>query len=490
MTETALWVEENARIPNRLKSESLFHREIGVTVMQAKLHPSATRLALAIIVLTIFLLMWPGMGSSRLVSIQQLPDDMGQMCAWEEPLASSQPENLFASIQQEIGPSFVRAALQRQAADPLPVIHQVTRTPEFRTLADTYPTYTSIGVNLVTDEVFLQDNNLWSTRVFNRTDTTPPGDLTQPKRIIQGRNTHIQYNNGLYIDQKNGDIYSVESDTGDRMVVFARDAQGDVMPKRELHTLHRSYALAVDEERQELYMTVEYPPKVMVYRKEAEGDEQPIRVIKGDHTRLETPHGIAIDQKNQLLFVTNWGQAMSFDGSEVMSGCCRNQMYETGNPGSARFNPPSITVYSLDASGDTLPLRIIQGDRTQFNWPSNLAVDPDTGDLYLANDVNQSVLVFTGMTHQSGNAPPARVIKGDKTGLRNPTGVFVDARHQELWVSNLGNSSATVYPLKANGNAAPLRIIRSAPRDHVSLTFGRTAAVTYDPNRQEILVPN
>jgi hypothetical protein len=68
--------------------------------------------------------------------------------------------------------------------------------------------------------------------------------------------------------------------------------------------------------------------------------------------------------------------------------------------------------------------------------------------------------------------------------------VFLDTRHQELWVSNLGNSSATVYPLKANGDVAPLRTIRSAPRDHLSLTFGRSAAVAYDPNRDNLLVPN
>ena len=459
--------------------------------MPYPIHQNMTKTFVGGLTLTLFLSILVPSTPSRLVSIQRLPEETGQMCGWEEPIASSQPENLFASIQREVGPSDAMAFLQQRGRDPLPAINEVTRTPEFRTLADTYPTYTSVGINVATDEVVLQDNNLWSTRVFNRLDSTPPGaEMTQPKRIIQGRNTHIQYNNGLYIDQKNGDIYSVESDTGDRMVVFARDAQGDVAPKRELHTLHRSYAIAVDEDRQELYMTVEYPPKVLVYRKEAEGDEQPIRMIKGDHTRLETPHGIAIDAKNRLLFVTNWGQAMSFDGSEVMNGCCRNQVYETGNLGSATFNSPSITVYSLDATGDTPPLRVIQGDRTQLNWPSNLAVDAETGDLYVANDVNQSVLVFTGTTYQSGNVSPARVIKGDKTGLTNPTGVFVDSKHQELWVSNLGNSSATVYPLRANGNVPPLRIIRSAPRDHVSLTFGRTAAVTYDSKRQEILVPN
>ena len=87
-------------------------------------------------------------------------------------------------------------------------------------------------------------------------------------------------------------------------------------------------------------------------------------------------------------------------------------------------------------------------------------------------------LVFTGMTYIRGNVPPTRILKGDRTGLSYPTGVFVDTTNQELWVSNLGNASATVYPLKANGNVAPLRTIRSAPLEHRSLTFGRTAAVT------------
>jgi 6-phosphogluconolactonase (cycloisomerase 2 family) len=447
----------------------------------------------------------PESGSSRLVSVRQLNDEnvAGQKCAWDDAtsdLTASIQQSLLAEVQQKSGPSLLMAFLQQaqgQQLDvsprsrPIEAANVITRSRDSRILADTYPTYTSVGVNLQSDEVVLQDNNLWSTRVFNRMDNTPPAEaLTQPKRVIQGRNTLIQYNNGLYIDQNNGDIYSVESDTGDRMTVFARDANGNMTPKRELHTIHRAYAMTVDEERQELYITVEYPPKILIYRKDASGDEQPIRVIKGDHTLLQTPHGIALDLKNRLIFVDNWGQEVDFDGSDSMSGCCRNQTYETGVLGTGTFNAPSITVYPLDANGDTRPLQVIQGDRTQMNWPSNLSLDTDTEDLYVANDVNQSILVFTGMTHQSGNVAPVRVIKGDKTGLRNPTGVFVDTKHQELWVANLGNSSGTVYPLKADGNVAPLRTIRSAPRDHLSLTFGRTAAVAYDPNRQEILVPN
>jgi hypothetical protein len=68
--------------------------------------------------------------------------------------------------------------------------------------------------------------------------------------------------------------------------------------------------------------------------------------------------------------------------------------------------------------------------------------------------------------------------------------VFVDAKNKEVWASNLGNSSATVYPLGANGDVAPLRTIRSAERDKASLRFGKTQALAYDSKREQILVPN
>jgi 6-phosphogluconolactonase (cycloisomerase 2 family) len=275
------------------------------------------------------------------------------------------------------------------------------------------------------------------------------------------------------VDPKNGDIYSVESDTGDRMVVFSHDANGNVVPKRLLNTSHRAYSIAVDEAREELYMTIEYPPEIVVYRKTAQGDDKPLRRIVGTRTRLEAPHGIVVDEKNQLLYVNHWGQATDFR-----------------NPGTGRFNDPGINIYPLGAGGDVPPVRVIEGSRTQLDWPGNMSLDRETSDLYVANDMGHSVLVFTGMAYIRGNVPPSRVIKGDQTALMNPTGVAVDTKNQELWVSNLGNASAVVFPLRANGNVKPLRIIRSAPNGHRSLTFGRTAAVAYDSNREELLVPN
>ena len=80
--------------------------------------------------------------------------------------------------------------------------------------------------------------------------------------------------------------------------------------------------------------------------------------------------------------------------------------------------------------------------------------------------------------------------QGTQDQLELSTGVFVDAKNREVWASNLGNSSATVYPLMANGDVAPLRTIRSAEDGKVSLRFGKTQALAYDSMREEILVPN
>ena len=171
------------------------------------------------------------------------------------------------------------------------------------------------------------------------------------------------------------------------------------------------------------------------------------------------------------MFINNWGNISDYNVA-----------------GTGRFEAPSITVYPLNADGDTAPLRVIQGSKTQLDWPGGMSVDPDSGDLYVANDMGQSIVVFHGT--DKGNAQPVRVIKGRRTGLSYPTGLFLDTKNRELWASNLGNSSATVYSLTANGDVTPLRTIRSASRDKVSLRFGKTQALVYDSKREEILVPN
>ena len=402
---------------------------------------------------------------SRLISIESFPD-LGEMCLWEpisaKPIVPSADNNLFAAFEDKP----VYAAAQDTVATT-----DVARPP-IRNILDTDPIYSAVTVDTRLNEVYLQDPNTWSIRIFNRLDNTPANAArTEPKRVIGGPKTDVQFNSCVYVDPKNGDIYSVENDIGDSIVVFKNDANGDAEPIRKLNVTHRAYAMAVDEENDEFYLSVQYPPQVAVYRKLASGNEPPKRLIQGESTRLSDSHGIAIDAKNKLLFVNNWGNISDYR-----------------IPGSGRFEAPSITVYRLDASGDAPPVRVIQGAKTQLNWPGAMAVDPDRQELYVANDVGQALVVFRET--DNGDVQPVRVIKGPNTGLSYPTGIFVDTKNKELWATNLGNSSATVYPLTAAGDVAPVRTIRSAPKGKVSLRFGKTQAVAYDSKREEILVPN
>src|SRR5437870_7194161 len=348
---------------------------------------------------------------------------------------------------------------------------EINRQP-VRRLWDTDPSYGSIAFDNRTGKVFLQDLNLWAIRIFDRMTNTPANaPRSEPERVIQGKETELQFNTCMYIDPKNGDIYTVENDVGDSIKVFSSDASGNVAPKRNLRVTHRAHTITADEEKDELFVSVNYPPQVEVYRKTASGNEKPLRVVTGESTRLADVHGIAIDDKAKELFVNNWGHISQYNV-----------------PGSGRFEDPSITVYPLDASGDTAPLRVIQGPRTQLDWPGAMFVDPDKGEGYVTNIVGQSIRVFGAK--DKGDVPPRRILKGPRTRLSYPASLAVDIKNQVLWISNLGSASATVYPLSANGAVAHLSTMRSAPANKVSLKFGKTQAVTYDTKREEILVPN
>jgi hypothetical protein len=400
-------------------------------------------------------------GSARLISIEETPD-IGDSC--ERPVSTvsaraASPENLFSAFE----PTPVYA----QDAQPVEI-----NRPAVRSLMDTAPIFSSVGVDNVRNEVYLQDSNLWSIRVFGRTDNAKPGDPpNEPRRVISGDKTDIQFNSCVWVDPGSGNIYSVENDTGDSIVVFDNKATGEPEPIRKLKVTHRAQSMALDERTGDLFLSVQYPPQVAVYSKTAKGDDKPLRLIEGPHTNLSDVHGLALDSKNKLLYINSWGNVSDYRVA-----------------GSGRFEPPSIEVFSIDADGDATPLRVIQGDKTQLDWPGAMSVDSDTGNLYVANDVGQSVLMFHG--NDKGDVAPSRVIKGARTHLSFPAGVFVDSKNKEVWVSNLGNSSATVYPLTANGDVSPLRTIRGADENKVSLKFGKTQAVAYDTKREQLLVPN
>jgi DNA-binding beta-propeller fold protein YncE len=143
--------------------------------------------------------------------------------------------------------------------------------------------------------------------VYGRKDHTPATAAAQPRRILQGRQDAHEFQRAARVDPDVGHIYAVNNDTIDALIVFDRNARGNVPPTRELSTPHGTFGIAVDERKQELFLTSQHHNAVIVFNKMASGNERPIRLLQGDRTGLADPHGMAVDVEKHLLFVVNYG---------------------------------------------------------------------------------------------------------------------------------------------------------------------------------------
>lgn len=454
--------------------------------------------------------------SSRLVSVEPMA---GEMCALPVDAAIEGPFTPAADIP--VNPVTVALGMNVRALQPLAAVQQqggrggqqafttargaplpgpptginaakhtaVRARQPLRRIYDRYPQYSAVAVDPARDEVVLQDENLFQIQVFNRTASTPAtAAFSEPTRAIRGENTHLELNCALYIDPKTGNIYSLNNDTERSMTVWDRNARGDAEPTWKLRTPMGSFGLAVDEEREELLITAQHEQVVAAFPKTARDNDPPSWVIWGDKTELADPHGIAIDTKQKLFFVANFGnyftpRPVREGENPLLAAVTRFNLI----PGSGRFLPPSINVYNLTARGNMPPVRKIVGPATQLNWPTGLFMDSERGELYVANDGGKSVLVFSATAE--GNAAPIRVLKGPRTKLVYPTFVFVDLKNDELWVADMGGHRASVFRRTASGDVAPIREIRSAPEGTPSPTLANVR-IGYDSRRDQILAPN
>jgi DNA-binding beta-propeller fold protein YncE len=426
-------------------------------------------------------------GEERLIAMEALPEMNGELC---EVVPASASEEMFEALMQQAP---ARTAPGAGQAPPRPsdaARDQVARRPAVATLKDRNAGYAGITVDPLRNEVIMADENMFSIHVYDRMENTPPtASMSEPKRMIQGENTFLEFACGVYVDPATGEIYGINNDTLNWMPVFARDAKGDAHPIRKLDTPHTTFAIVADEVEQELFLTIQDDHAVVVFKKTAKDEDPAVRTLQGPKTLMGDPHGIALDPKRNEIYVTNWGSnnsrgTVDEERAERNLPIGRNQNILS----SGKFNPPSITVYPKGAKGDTAPLRVITGPKTGLDWPTSIAVHPDRGEIFVANDTADTVTVYS--VTANGDAAPIRTLKGPQTMIKNPTGVTVDVKNNELWIANFGSHSATVFPIDANGNVQPKRIIRSAPPDTPAPMIGNPHTMAFDTKRDEILVSN
>ena len=179
-------------------------------------------------------------------------------------------------------------------------------------------------------------------------------------------------------------------------------------------------------------------PQIAAFARLANQSDPPQRTLSGQATLLaRTMHDIRYDEIHDEVVVPNqFAQA--------------------------------ILTFAGGASGETPPIRVIQGPRTQLIRPERLDIDPAHNEIVVPN--SNSIVVFS--RDARGDAAPIRVIRGPKTLLRGVNAVAVDPVNNVIIAASQVSAprrrqndytptanGLVVFDRTANGDVAPLRVI-------------------------------
>jgi DNA-binding beta-propeller fold protein YncE len=365
--------------------------------------------------------------------------------------------------------------------------------PPVRMVVDPHPSFNGVTVDTTNDLVLLSDTNRKSLLVYDRSaGSARSKEPVSPRQQIMGPDTGVGFVAGVAIDPVHRELFTVNNDVEDRLVVFDYGARGNVAPKRLLYVPHQSWGIAFAPKRDVMAVSVQTPNMFVIFKRDAKKFDPPIRSVRGPNTTMADPHGIYFDETHNEITIANHGNfrpgelITSYTAYDARESSPERSSHALAESARGRFVPSSITVYDADAKGDVAPLRTIRGPLSDVDWPMGVAVDEVNDEIIVANNGDDSILVFPRTA--SGDVQPKRVARGPLTGIKGPMGVAI--AKDEIWVANFGDHSALVFPRLATGNVAPRRILRNAPAGTDTSGFGNPYAVAYDTRRREVLVPN
>ncbi|HSW51601.1 MAG TPA: hypothetical protein VLG93_00090 [Sulfuricaulis sp.] len=153
-------------------------------------------------------------------------------------------------------------------------------------------------------------------------------------------------------------------------------------------------------------------------------------------------------------------------------------IYVSGNASDALL----IYESANSVSGSTAASRTVAGGNTALAEPRGIAVDMARNRIYVANAVDNSILVFSSARTMTGNIAPARTISGGT--LNGPTGLFLDVVNDRLYVTNNSGDSVLVYD-NASTAIAPTRTLTGVDTD-----LDEPAGIYVDTTRNLLYVAN
>ncbi len=170
---------------------------------------------------------------------------------------------------------------------------------------------------------------------------------------------------------------------------------------------------------------------VLVFPREANGNVAPIRVIKGPDTKLtkSAPFDaglVAIDPQRDLLVVSTKPDYRDAGWSHLL-------------------------IYNRNANGDAKPLRIIGGPKSYTARIMQIQVYPSKGWIIAAQagfagqEPKGFYVGIWSIDDDGDSAPKWRIGEGPKSAMKKPVGVAFDAKHKEIFVTDMRQNAVLSY---------------------------------------------
>ena len=259
-----------------------------------------------------------------------------------------------------------------------------------------------------------------------------------PVRTLSGENTQLENPSALAVDTRRNILYVSETD-GQQILAFfpASTVEGATAPKRTYPGLIRSTGLYYDLKNDVLYA--------------ADAVDQSILAWDGIST-MDT--GTGPTRRIGLGYLP----------SAVFVDTQRNILY-VGDPGSATVQTYSSAL-TLGINLAT-PSTSIQDETQPFVNINSITMNVPNNFLFVAEDFNPSVEVFTSASTATGSTDTARSLEGDLTTLTLDMNqaifldnvLYVQVNRTQIGIWNEANS--------LNGNIAPNRLLTVNPAQQI-----------------------
>src|SRR2546430_10405393 len=248
------------------------------------------------------------------------------------------------------------AGVEQQIAIPTRSDAEGGDLPPVRMVVDPYPSFNGVTVDTTNDLVMMSDTNRKSLVVYDRTaGSAASKEAATAKQQIMGPDTGVGFVAGVAMDPGHRELFTVNNDVEDRLVVFDYDARGNVTPKRLLYVPHQSWGIAFAPKRDVMALSVQTPNMYVVFRRDARSFDAPVRSVRGPKAGMADPHGIYVDETHYAIVVADHG---NFRPGELITSYTaydarESRQERTGNaldePPRGRFIPSSVTIYAGDA---------------------------------------------------------------------------------------------------------------------------------------------